>query len=135
MSKETQLYIIEDTPSAQFLYKEILNTIDVTFKLFNSGEDFLDFISVNDAGKNSLIIMDIGLPGIDGVALLKKLKAYKNNWKKLPVIAVTAHVMTHEINHYKDQGFTQVIQKPIQVKSFKDLMQHYLQSILIGGTV
>ena len=131
MSKDTQLYIIEDTPSAQFLYKEILNTIDVTFKLFNSGEDFLDFISVNDAGKNSLIIMDIGLPGIDGVELLKKVKAYKSNWKNLPVIAVTAHVMTHEIDHYKDQGFTQVIQKPIQVKSFTELIQRYLKNILI----
>ena len=135
MIKSPDVFIIEDTPSAQFIYREILSAIDMPYIIFGSGEEFLEYTSTKSPQSNAIIIMDIGLPGIDGVELLKTIQSKRSSWKKIPVIAVTAHVMTHEIDHYKKQGFLQVIQKPIQVKLFTDLMLAHLNQSLVGWDI
>lgn len=71
------------------------------------------------------ILMDINLPGINGMeatAELKKLDETKN----IPVIAVTAAAMTHEVEEGKDAGFYTYLTKPIKIMELIELLKTIL---------
>ena len=65
----------------------------------------------------ALILMDIQLPGMNGMEALGRLRADPKT-KKIPVIAVTASAMTHDRKKIMATGFDGYQSKPINVKEF-----------------
>ena len=107
----TVLYI-EDNPANMVLMKEIVGRLsNLTMLTAPDAETSLD------VAKNQipdLILMDINLPGMDGVEALAKLRL-EDKTKSIPVIALSAAVMPHEIKRGKEAGFEEYITKPINV--------------------
>ena len=64
-----------------------------------------------------LVLMDIHLPGIDGIAALQQLRADPAT-RAIPVMAVTASAMTHDRAKIMAAGFDGYQSKPISVKPF-----------------
>jgi len=62
--------------------------------------------------KPDLILMDIKLPGIDGLEATKKIRASGGDGK-VPIIAITSYAMAGDREKYLEQGFTGYIEKPI----------------------
>ncbi len=60
----------------------------------------------------SLILMDIQMPGMDGVAAMKKIREIKH-YAKAPIMALTAYALPEEQAEYLQQGFDGLITKPI----------------------
>ena len=75
----------------------------------------------------NLILMDIQLPGMDGIAALKQLKAEAKT-KSIPVIAVTASAMTYNRQTMLADGFDGYHGKPISVKDFLGEIERVLAS-------
>ena len=65
----------------------------------------------------SLILMDIQLPGMDGITALKQLKVEAKT-KSIPVIAVTASAMSYKRQTMLAEGFDGYQTKPISLKDF-----------------
>lgn len=65
----------------------------------------------------ALILMDVQLPGMDGITALKQLKAEAKT-KSIPVIAVTASAMTYNRQKMLAEGFDGYQTKPISLKDF-----------------
>jgi two-component system cell cycle response regulator DivK len=65
----------------------------------------------------ALILMDIQLPGMDGIAALKHLRADPKT-KNIGVIAITASAMTHNRTTMLAEGFDGYQTKPISLKDF-----------------
>jgi two-component system cell cycle response regulator DivK len=65
----------------------------------------------------SLVLMDIHLPGMDGIAALRELRADPAT-RGIPVMAVTASAMTHDRAKIMAAGFDGYQSKPISVKPF-----------------
>jgi two-component system, cell cycle response regulator DivK len=74
-----------------------------------------------------LILMDIQLPGMDGIAALKQLKAEAKT-KNIPVIAVTASAMTYNRQTMLAEGFDGYQAKPINLKEFLGEIERLLVS-------
>ena len=64
-----------------------------------------------------LILMDIQLPGMDGITAMKQLKADPGT-TSIPVIAITASAMTHNRTTMLAEGFDGYQTKPISLKDF-----------------
>jgi CheY-like chemotaxis protein len=75
----------------------------------------------------ALILMDIQLPGMDGITALKQLKADATT-KSIPVIAVTASAMTYKRQTMLAEGFDGYQSKPISVKDFLGEIERVLAS-------
>ena len=75
----------------------------------------------------ALILMDIQLPGIDGIAAMKRIRA-DDRTKHIPTVALTASVMTGDRERFDDAGFDGFIAKPIEVKNFPGQVQAYLDA-------
>ena len=65
----------------------------------------------------ALILMDVQLPGMDGITALKRLKADAKT-KNIPVIAVTASAMSFKRQTMLAEGFDGYQTKPISLKDF-----------------
>ena len=74
----------------------------------------------------SLILMDIQLPGMNGIEALKVLRADPIT-EKIPVIAVTASVMTEDSKNIIAAGFNSYQRKPIEIKGFLDEVRRFLE--------
>ncbi|MBI1736843.1 MAG: response regulator [Candidatus Rokubacteria bacterium] len=74
----------------------------------------------------ALVLMDIQLPGIDGITALRQLRADETT-RDIPVIAVTASVMAQDRQKIVDAGFDGFHGKPISVREFLATVQQVIE--------
>ena len=74
----------------------------------------------------SLVLMDIRLPGIDGIQALRRLRADVAT-QRIPVMAMTASVMANDWQKVLDAGFDAFQSKPINVKGFLAAVERLLE--------
>ena len=75
----------------------------------------------------ALVLMDIQLPGMDGITALQQLRANPQT-KSIPVIAITASAMTNNRQAMLAEGFDGYQSKPISVKDFLGELERVLAS-------
>ncbi len=106
---------IEDNPSNLALIKRILS-IYPNIKLFTAPEAKMG-IELARAHRPDLVLMDINLPGMDGIIALKQLRKYEET-KDIPVFALSANAMQSDIKKAMQCGFQEYITKPVDVNLF-----------------
>jgi len=74
----------------------------------------------------SLVLMDIRLPGIDGVEALRRIRADATT-RAIPIMAITASVMTEDRQKIMDAGFDAYQSKPLNVKDFVAAVEQLLE--------
>lgn len=104
------------------LFKDILDAEGYeVYQAFNSEEAF----TVLNVAKPDLILMDIQLPGMDGLTLTRLLKA-NENFKDIPIIAVTAHTMKGDREKALAAGCDSYVPKPIDIKLFLSVIEDFI---------
>ena len=86
-------------------------------------------IEIARAQHPALILMDIQLPGMDGMTALQHLRADPST-KAIPVVALTASVMSAERHEILKAGFDDYQSKPISIKEFIPTIKNILNSRL-----
>ena len=87
-----------------------------------NGQEALDWISNRTF---DLVLLDIQLPGIDGLEVLKRIQQDPSP-KQMPIVALTAHAMQGSEQHFIDSGCAGYISKPIDVFRFMGEINSYL---------
>lgn len=103
-----RLAVVEDNGDTRLLLHAILED-HYDIALYATGFEALEGLK-NDPPE--LILLDISLPGMDGIEVLKYLRA-DARLSPLPVIALTAHAMTGDREKYISAGFNDYVTKPI----------------------
>jgi two-component system, cell cycle response regulator DivK len=114
-----KVLVVEDNPLNMELVMEILLARGFTVHGAVNGEDALRKAEVENY---DLILMDIELPGIDGVEVTRILKA-KN--KKTPVIALTSYAMKGDRDRFLAAGFEEYLPKPLDINDFLNRLDKY----------
>jgi two-component system, sensor histidine kinase len=108
----TTILYVEDNPSNLHLMEELIKRLP-NYAMISAPSAELALHIARDEQPN-VVLMDINLPGMDGVEALKHLRAQKET-KDIPVIALTAAAMPREIERGKEAGFQEYITKPINI--------------------
>jgi two-component system cell cycle response regulator DivK len=119
----SKIIIVEDNEINMDLIQAMLEPFN-----FNIIEAYDGFEAVEKINSNSdafLILLDIGLPGIDGMEVFKRLKQSEKT-ANIPVIAVTAHAMKGNKEHLLSLGFNDFIEKPVDRKILFEKIEHFL---------
>jgi two-component system, cell cycle response regulator DivK len=114
--------IVEDNDKNLKLVRDVLRAKGYQTIEAESAEDGLKLAREKKPG---LILMDIQLPGMNGIEALKVLRA-DDATKSIPVIAVSASVMQHDRKQVTDAGFDGFIEKPINLREFLAAVQKAL---------
>jgi two-component system, cell cycle response regulator DivK len=118
------ILIIEDNEKNRKLVRDVLNVKGYKTIESETAEEGLKLAIEKSPG---LILMDIQLPGMDGITALKHLKADPET-KSIPVIAITVSAMTYKRVTMLAEGFDGFQSKPISVKDFLEEVHRVLDS-------
>lgn len=108
------ILIIEDNEKNRKLVRDVLGVKGYKTIESETAEDGLDLARSH---LPALVLMDIQLPGMDGITAMKQLKADPNT-ANIPIIAITASAMTHNRTTMLAEGFDGYQTKPISLKDF-----------------
>ena len=108
------ILIIEDNEKNRKLARDVLQVKGFKTIESESAEEGLELARDQSP---ALILMDIQLPGMDGIMAMKQLKAEPKT-KNIPIIAITASAMTHNRQTMLAEGFDGYQTKPISLKDF-----------------
>ena len=120
------ILIIEDNEKNRRLARDVLQVKGYKTIESETAEEGLK-LAVDKSP--ALILMDIQLPGMDGITAMKQLKADPNT-KSIPIIAITASAMTNNRQAMLAEGFDGYQTKPI---SLKDFLREVQRVLLAGG--
>jgi len=117
------ILIVEDNDKNRKLVRDVLTFKGYTVIETETGEEA---IRLAQARRPSLVLMDIRLPGIDGIEALRRLRAEPTT-RGIPVMAMTASVMTEDRQKIMDAGFDASQGKPIKVHDFVAAVEELLE--------
>src|SRR5262249_59214277 len=101
-------WLVEDHPLNRKLFRDIL---EMQFEVVEakSAEAAREWLG---SGRPDLILMDMGLPGMDGVTLTRLLKASPET-ADVPIIGLSAHALQRDVEAAREAGCVDYITKPI----------------------
>jgi len=115
--------LVEDHPMNRKLFRDLLG---LRFQVVEaaSAEEAQEHLQTL---RPDLILMDIQLPGMDGLTLVRRLKV-RPEFTSTPVVAISAHAMTRDIEQARAAGCVDYITKPITDDpfTFLDRLSHAL---------
>ena len=121
MEKKTIL-VVEDNPLNMKLVKGLLKIGKYHMLEANDAESGIQLIR---AQQPDLVLMDIQLPGMDGLAATKILKE-DPSVENIPIVALTSYAMQGDKEKAMEAGCTGYIAKPIDTRKFLETVSQYL---------
>ncbi len=119
-----RILVIEDNPSSLELSTLVLRGQGFKVDTATDGQEGLQMAK---AHPYDLILMDIQLPGIDGLTVTRLLKADPRT-ARTPIVALSARAMLGDEREALEAGCSGYITKPIEVKSFLNTVTEYLEA-------
>jgi two-component system cell cycle response regulator DivK len=122
--EDAYIILIEDDPNSYLVVEELVK--HAGFKHFYHRSNGTKLVPLLEAlPQVDLILLDIGLPGEDGFAVLKRLRAHPQS-ARAHIAAVTANIMHQTRLRAKDAGFDSFISKPIRPDKICDQIRGML---------
>jgi len=118
------ILIVEDNDKNMKLVRDVLQVKGYQTLEAGTAEDG---IALAQAHSPDLVLMDIQLPGMNGIEALGVLRANPDT-AHIPVIAVTASVMQQDRKQITEAGFDAYIGKPINLKEFLQSVRELLEA-------
>jgi len=124
------ILVVEDNDRNLKLLRDVLEYAGYDVRVARTAEDG---IAVAVKEPPDLVLMDLQLPGIDGMEALRRLRENPRT-ADIPVVAVTAQAMKHDRERALEAGFDGYIEKPISVRAFPDQVRSFLSGGAEGTT-
>jgi len=75
-------------------------------------------------GDFDIVLTDISLPGMDGLELTQAIRTFDDQKKaKIPVVAISAHVLKQEVDYYQRSGISAFLGKPYEQETLNEVLQ------------
>ena len=116
-----KILVVEDNPMNLKLIKSLLEI--GKYEVIEAMEATTG-IQLAQQHRPDLILMDIQLPGMDGLTATRELKK-DPELKDIPVVAITAHAMQGDDQKALDAGCTGYISKPLDTRSFLEKIPQF----------
>jgi CheY-like chemotaxis protein len=117
------ILVAEDVAANYMLIEAVLSLTHASIIWAQNGLEAVDECVRND--RIDLVLMDIRMPGMDGITATRKIKKIRSD---LPIIAQTAFTYNHEEEDIIKAGCLKVLIKPISPQVLLESLLEYLQS-------
>jgi len=115
------ILIVEDNEKNMKLFRDVLQATGYSTLEATTGEDAVE-LAVSHIP--ALVLMDVQLPGIDGVEALARLRRDERT-ESIPVLALTAQAMDGDRERFLAAGFDGYVSKPVDVAELLRTVEEY----------
>ncbi len=115
------ILVVDDEKNIRLTISQSLETLEIPVQTAVNGEEALRKLRESPFG---LVFLDLKMPGIDGMAVLRKIK---DDWPKIRVIIITAHGTVESAVEAMKLGAVDFIQKPFSPGEIRELATLVLQ--------
>jgi CheY-like chemotaxis protein len=123
MTTAKLILIVEDNEPSRMLVRDVLQATGYQTAEAGTAEEG---IRLAKKSRPALILMDIHLPGMNGIEALRHLRGDPGT-QGIPIMAVTASAMTHDRPHIMAAGFDGYQTKPISVRELLEAVRLLLE--------
>jgi CheY-like chemotaxis protein len=124
MNGPAMILIVEDNEANRLLAGAVLEREGYRVEMAGNAEEALQKLA---NGSPDLILMDVQMPGMDGLTLTRRLKGDART-ADIPVVALTALAMMGDRERTLEAGCSGYISKPINTRTFASEVSKYLRS-------
>jgi two-component system, cell cycle response regulator DivK len=117
-----RVLVVEDNERNLKLVRDVLEYAGYQVVEATTGEQGVELART---ASPDLVLMDLQLPGINGMEALRRIRASRNT-VRVPVVAVTAFAMQDDRDRAIDAGFDGYLQKPLSVRELPNQVQQFL---------
>lgn len=118
-----RILLVEDNPSNRELFIEILQLKpEYEVHVAESGIEALEML---ETFRPDLILMDIHMPRMDGLAVTRTIKSIPE-LASIPIVALSALAMKSDIKSALEAGCIGYITKPVRIRSFLEKIETYM---------
>jgi CheY-like chemotaxis protein len=121
--KKEKVLVVDDNPTNLKLAGDLLELEGLKVQRAIDAEVAMEIIETNPP---DLILMDVALPGMDGLTFTRKLKSDEKT-QHIIIVALTAFAMKGDHDKIMDAGCDSYITKPINTRQFPGLVKEFLK--------
>jgi two-component system cell cycle response regulator DivK len=123
-----RILVVEDNERNLKLVRDVLQHAGFDVIAARTGEDG---VALAASERPHLVLMDLQLPGMDGMEALRRLRSAPET-ATVPVVAVTALAMKDDRERVLEAGFDGYLEKPISVRALPDQVRGFLDNGEVG---
>ena len=120
-----RILVAEDYVLIQELIEAMLTDAGHEVVLVRNG---IEAIAALEAGDFDLVLMDVQMPGLDGIAATRRIRAMSDRIRGIPIIALTAYATSEDVELCQAAGATEHLSKPIDREKLLRLVAKWSRS-------
>lgn len=122
-----KILVAEDNPVNRQVAQKMLEKLGYTVSVVSNGAEAVKALQT-EAGEISLVFMDCQMPDIDGYQATRMIRAMRadEQIRKIPIVAMTAHVMQGERDKCLKAGMSDYLEKPLSSQKMGQILKKWL---------
>jgi signal transduction histidine kinase/ActR/RegA family two-component response regulator len=127
-----RLLAAEDNATNQQVLAAVMESLGIDIDIVADGKLAVEAWNAYDY---DLILMDIQMPVMDGIAAARTIRAAErtSGRARTPIVALTANALTHQIEEYMAAGMDGHVAKPIEIAKLYEAISTALNAAAVGG--
>lgn len=119
--KGMRVLLAEDNSTSERVMRDILGQLGCTVRVAHNGEDA---IRIWQGWEADLVLMDIQMPGVNGLTAASRIRAMEEGLRRspVPILAVTANALSSDKDAFVKAGMTGHVAKPIELTALFEAM-------------
>ena len=118
-----ELCSFQSDEATQFYIKSLLEMKGIANIVAENGNKALQLLEEDEF---DCILMDVQMPVLDGIEATKQIRSSKDNFKNIPIIALTAYAMSGDREKFMDAGMDDYIAKPVDQDELIQVLERNL---------
>jgi CheY-like chemotaxis protein len=121
--RSAHVLVVDDNATNRMVAQALCEMFDCTCESANDGEEAVEAVK---GGRFDLVLMDIKMPVMDGVAATRAIRALPGACGRVPIIALTANAEPEDADGYLAAGMNGVVEKPMKPEHLLAALQEAL---------
>ena len=132
--RDVNILVVDDQPLNREIVEALLKLVGIRSRMVADGQAALDVLEESGPDAFDLVLMDIQMPVMDGLTATRLLRSRKG-FEAIPIIAMTAHTMTHEKEQSAAAGMNDHIGKPFDNAGFYRTLARWIAQAKHLGSI
>ena len=119
LGRPLKILIAEDDATNRLVVGKMLKAFDVETEVVTDG---VQAVQAASAGDHDLVLMDVRMPGMDGLAATRAIRSRGGRFAAMPIVALTANAFPEDVKKCREAGMSDFLAKPLRKSALADAL-------------